>query len=102
MRILFLTITILFLTLSSLTTFGMIPLTDTPDINKKIYDALSPEDRDDCRLVCKKWAFQNSHYDFMPDSIEKQYDIMMKKTRHIKRSFIFFNLIYKNDLNAVE
>ena len=26
---------------------------------------------------------------------EKQYDIMMKKTRHIKRSFIFFNLIYK-------
>ncbi len=103
MRTLPLTIAIPFLILSSLPTFGMIPpFTQNSDLNKKIYDDLSPEDKDDCRLVCKKWAFAEPNLDFMPDSIEKQYDLMIKKTRHINRTFIFFNLIYKNDLNAVK
>ncbi len=102
MRTSLLIIALPLLALSSLTTFSMIPFTKNPDMNKKICDYLSPEDRDDCRLVCKRWATKNNQWRFMPDSIEKKYDIVMKNRGKIDRNLIFFNLIYENDLNAVE
>lgn len=97
--------TLLFFTLSCNTsTFGMITYKDLehPDIGPHIYKHLSPEDRADCRLVCKKWADGNDQPQFMPDSIEKQYDAMMEKKGKIDHQLIFLNLISENDLNAVK
>jgi hypothetical protein len=80
----------------------MIPFTRDSDMNKKLCNLLSPEDRDDCRLVCKKWATKSPDWQFMPDTLEKKYDAVMKNRGKIDRNLIFFNLIYENDLNAVE
>jgi hypothetical protein len=71
------------------------------DIGPHIGKNLSPEDIDDCRLVCKNWARKSKKWQFMPDSIEKEFDIMKKKTGKIDRQLILLNLISENDLNAI-
>lgn len=96
-----------FLTLfSHLSTFGMITYKDLehPDIRQHIHKNL-PEKELSVRLVCKNWAQKNDQWKFMPDSVEREYDICVKRKGILDREdkvTILFILTAKNDFEAVQ
>jgi hypothetical protein len=62
-------------------TFGMISGTilGHNDMRQHICKDLCAEDQDDFRLVCKDCARKDSYWTVMPDSVEKEYDRIIKK-----------------------
>jgi hypothetical protein len=103
-----LTIAVPFLALfSHLSIFGMISATQLghSDIRQHIYKHLPKEDQDDFRLVCKGWACKRDNWKFMPDSIEREYDNIIKKRKTVKifdKNIILFSRTYENDLDAIQ
>src|SRR5258708_3153380 len=89
------------------TTRGMIPAISLghSDIRKNIFHYLDKEDQDDFRLVCRDWARKGSNWQFMPDSVEKEYDKFIQKTGAIslvEQKFILFFLASEDDFDAVQ
>jgi len=76
-----------------------------PDITSNLFPYLDKEDQDDFRLVCKDWANKGPIWNFMPDSVEKEYDRIIKRKRTISiidQKLILFFLASENDFNAVQ
>lgn len=83
------------------------------DLSRQLISKVPHEDYADMRLVCKKWAARGRNGElmphwqsipqFMPDSVEKDYDNIIKRKQtffSVHRQVILFDLI--NDDNAVQ
>jgi hypothetical protein len=84
-------------------------LLNMPDIAPHIITKIARQDFPDMRLVCKKWAHRGidgkikKDWQFMPDSVEKHYDQIIKQKKELSTFYkiiILFDLI--NDYPAVE
>src|SRR5260221_2638431 len=83
-------------------------LLSTQDIEPQIIKRIPRQDFPDMRLVCKKWAQRGFNgkikkdWQFMPDSVEKHYDQIIKQKKELDlfyKRIILFDLI--NDYPAV-
>lgn len=84
-------------------------LLNIQDIEPQIIRKIACQDFPDMRLVCKKWAARGfdgkikKDWQFMPDSVEKHYDKIIKQKKELNpfyKNIILFDLI--NDYPAVE
>lgn len=102
----FLATTILFSALCTYSaTFSMISSTTLGHNDIRQHICLCPEDKDDFRLVCRDWARKNSYWKVMPDSVEKEYDKIIKKKRvmsSVDQTLILYSRAADNDYNAIE
>jgi len=110
----FFTTTVLMLvSFPHISTFGMEPQTQLTidsirkhtDIGKILTNQLGEEDRADMRLVCKDWASKNKDWLFMPDSIEKKYDKIIKRkitVTPIHKKIILFSLAAEKDFKGTQ
>jgi hypothetical protein len=81
-------------------------LFEQKDVVQELINRIPREDFPDMRLVCKKWAQRGvdgiikKNWQFMPDSVEKHYDHIIKQNKEFKsvhKMMILFDLVNNDD-----